>query len=385
MVKPRYFCAGYSNVKIRNVIASLLALVAATACVSGVPHEQTAKQAVAAPATTGFLAFGDSGYITDKPNGSGLTAVSMAMKEFCHTADCRFAVMLGDNIYPDGADGDPNSTADAERFEKLFVKPYGDLGDADENFRIYPALGNHDWNNSRAGAFAQISFHETTRPFFMDGPFYSVRPVSSNNAVEIFVIDTQMILAAERGQAEWEKKDRHRSMNAYPQTIEEKSQLIWLEEALDASSAKWKIVTSHHPLWESNGGKARQSKILRRLLLPILCKKADAYFAGHQHTLELHEDDCSTVLPGQNIIPLAHIVSGAAAKSRSLTPEFMAKQSNSYPQLNTVWAAGDVWGFTHVELADETMTIRIFSMPEKGSDPAQMTEAFRHTFVNRVD
>lgn len=385
MTKFGNYSAKYNGVKNRNVIGGVLALMLTTACASGVPHEKTTEQVVTAPETTGFLAFGDTGYVTKRPNGSGLTTVSIAMKEFCRKEDCGFAVMLGDNIYPDGADGDPNSTADAERFENLFMKPYSGLGGTDENFRIYPALGNHDWNNSRAGALAQISFLENTRPFFMDGPFYSVRPTNGNGNVEIFVIDTQMILAAEKGQAEWEKPDRHRSMNAYPQNTKEKNQLTWLEDALDASSAKWKIVTAHHSLWESNGGKARQGKILRRLLLPILCEKADAYFAGHQHTLELHEDNCSTVLPGTNIAPLAHIVSGAAAKSRSVKPEFMAKQNMMSPQLNTLWAVGDVWGFSHVELADETMTIRMFSMPEKESDPSLMTEVFRHTYVNRVD
>jgi len=213
----------------------MFGLMAVTACVTERSQPdpsagQTTKTSTVGP-TTGFLAFGDTGYITDRPNAA-------AMKEFCRTEDCRFAVMLGDNIYPDGADG---SSADAQRFEDTLIKPYSDLGGTDENFRIYPALGNHDWDTSRVGAFAQISFLETTRPFFMDGPFYSVRPEGGNNQVEIFVIDTQMILAEEKGQAAWEKKDRHKSMNAYPQNEEEKGQLIWLENALEASSAKWKI------------------------------------------------------------------------------------------------------------------------------------------------
>lgn len=384
MIKFKFFGIEYSRIKIRALVGGLLAFMLVTACADGGPYKQIVKQEVE-PTTIGFLAFGDSGYVTDRPNGSGLTAVSIAMKEFCLAADCRFAVTLGDNIYPDGADGNADTTADTARFEKLLIKPYGSLGGADKNFRIFPALGNHDWDTSRAGAFSQISFFEATPPFFMDGPFYSVRPKNGNGDVEIFVIDTQMILAAERGPKAWAKKDRHKSMNAYPQTDEERGQLTWLEEALDASSAKWKIVTSHHPLWESNGGKARQGKVLRGLLLPILCKKADAYFAGHQHTLELHEDDCSTVLSEENIAPLPHIVSGAAAKSRSIKSKFMAKQSKLYPQLKTIWAVGDVWGFSHVELADETMTIRMFSMPKRGSDPSQMTEVFSHTFINRVD
>jgi len=62
----------------------------------------------------------------------------------------------------------------------------------------------------------------------------------------------------------------------------------------------------------------------------------------------------------------------------------MAKQKAAYPQM-PIWASGDVWGFTHVELTDETMTIRVFSMPKRGSDPAQMTEVFSHSFANRVD
>jgi len=359
----------------RVMAGCMLALV--TACAGGTSHTNSV--------TLGFLAFGDSGYLTDKPNGSGLTPVSIAMKEHCRTADCQFAVMLGDNIYPDGADGDPNSSADAERFEKVFIEPFGDLGGSNESFRIYTALGNHDWDTSRVGAFAQIAFHESTPPFYMDSPFYSIRPQSGNGEVEIFVIDTQMLLAAKKFTDAPANEDIGKSKHALPQTPEESDQLKWLEAALSASSAKWKFVTAHHPLWESNGGKAKQSKKLRAMLLPILCGKADAYFAGHQHTLEIHEDDCSTALGGGDVSPLAHIVSGAAAKSRSVKPKFVAVRDDAYPQLTSFFAVGDVWGFADVALKGDAMTVRMFAMPEKELDHSKMTEVFSHTFIDRVD
>ena len=37
------------------------------------------------------------------------------------------------------------------------------------DFRIYAALGNHDWKTSRAGAMAQVRLPRTDAPFYMDG------------------------------------------------------------------------------------------------------------------------------------------------------------------------------------------------------------------------
>ncbi len=64
------------------------------------------------------------------------------------------------------------------------------------DFRIYAALGNHDWKTSRAGAMAQVRYLTETRPFYMDGIRYRVAPTGDPREVEIFVLDTHVMLSA---------------------------------------------------------------------------------------------------------------------------------------------------------------------------------------------
>ena len=55
---------------------------------------------------------------------SGQMPTAAAMKSYCAQHTCDFAVMLGDNIYPDGAMADAD---DARRFRDVFTTPYGSL------------------------------------------------------------------------------------------------------------------------------------------------------------------------------------------------------------------------------------------------------------------
>ncbi len=124
---------------------------------------------------------------------SGQAAVANAMRLYCEgPPECEFAVMLGDNIYPDGATAGADGRDDAERFRKILYEPYAPLAKFADDFRIYVALGNHDWRTSREGAMAQVRYHEQTRPFYMDGIRYRVAPTGDPREVEIFVLDTHV-------------------------------------------------------------------------------------------------------------------------------------------------------------------------------------------------
>ena len=60
-------------------------------------------------------------------------------------------------------------------------------------------------------------------------------------------------------------------------------QALWLDEALAATTARWKIVTFHHPLF-SNAG-SRDNPELRALWLPVLERHGvDLVLQGHDHT-----------------------------------------------------------------------------------------------------
>ncbi len=127
---------------------------------------------------------------------SGQDAVATAMRRYCAgPAACEFAVMLGDNIYPDGATAGADGRDDATRFRKVLYEPYAPLAENAPAFRIYVALGNHDWRTSREGAMAQVKYAEETRPFYMDGIRYRVAPTGNPRELEIFVLDTHVLLS----------------------------------------------------------------------------------------------------------------------------------------------------------------------------------------------
>lgn len=382
-----------------------------------------------------FLAFGDSGYSLDyldpedlspprtreqfvaqaraswikdkRPNGeftpppmiahpvsggyvaaSGQMPVAKAMADYCGgAANCRFAVMLGDNIYPDGATLGADGRDDAKRFDDLFAMPYGKFGWGDRDFSIYATLGNHDWHTSRAAALAQVRYLSETAPFYMNGIDYAVRPPATGDMVEIFSLDTHVLLAGEKVRVGTLADDGSEIATtaldssepwAAPATPAERAMVANLEQRLKASRARWKIVIGHHPLWSSSGGKFEQARTLRTVLLPTLCRYADLYLAGHEHTLEVATDDCSTALPGEQVSPLPNIVSGAAAKQRPLNSAFLAYQRRTYPQYRPLFVRGMIWGFAHLKLSGGTATVTIISTPDdaSGKPVVEFTQSF---------
>jgi len=305
---------------------------------------------------------------------SGLHQNAWAMTEYCRDQKCDFAIMLGDNIYPDGPTFGADGISDARRFTDMFDRPFSNLGDSAKDFVIYATLGNHDWHISREAAMSEVKYLTDHPKFHMDGLFYRVKPPSGGGQVELFVIDSQMLLASTTVYKDdlaadgseipttkiskpdpWEK----------PRTESEKKMAQWLDDALRKSTAKWKIVMAHHPLWSSSGGKYAQARALRTLILPSLCKYADAYFAGHEHTLEVNTDSCKGI-EGAKTQPLPTFVSGAASKQRPIHRPFMTYQKRINPQLETLYARGMVWGFMSVELSGETLTAQIVTTPSNG-------------------
>ena len=306
-------------------------------------------------------------------DASGLVPVATAMMATCRQMRCDAAVMLGDNVYPNGPTGGADGVSDAKRFDDIFLKPFKDFASLGPDFRIYATLGNHDWRTSREAALSEVRYLETTRPFYMDGIIYRVKPRFD---VEIFVLDTEVLLASETVY-EAELADDGSELPGRvveepepwtrPQTERERNMVSWLEDALKSSTARWKIVMGHHPLWSSAGSKFEQARVLRRLILPTLCKYSDMYLAGHEHTLELHTDSCAKAVPGAQLSPLPQFVSGAAAKQRPVNSWFMAHQARNNPELRTDYARGLVWGYMQMILGAEDATVHVFATPNDGS------------------
>ena len=338
------------------------------------PNQFEASPMVRLPDTGGYV------------SASGLMPVVHAITEHCRIERCDAGVMLGDNIYPNGPTGGADGVSDAKRFDEILLQPFKDFGSFAPDFRIYAALGNHDWRTSREAALGEVAYMERTPPFYMDGLTYRVKPAGHSD-VELFVLDTEVLLAgqtvyeAELADDGSELPPRildERPAWTKPATERERNMVAWLEQSLRDSDARWKIVMAHHPLWASAGSKFQESRVLRRLLLPTLCRYADMYVAGHEHTLELHSDSCAKALPGEQVLPLPHVISGAAAKQRPLNTWFMAHQARDNPEMKTFFAKGMTWGYAHLTLDGDRATVRIYSTPDdgSGSNKLEITETF---------
>jgi len=315
---------------------------------------------------------------------SGQQSVANAIEAYCATATCEFMALLGDNIYPDGADG---SADDVERFRKILHLPYVNIEAHNPNFQIYAALGNHDWDTSFEGRTAQVNYGETDERYQLWEPgYYSFR----RGDAEFFVLDTNMLLAGTTvykdeldangipiDTGELDRKEPYE----HPVNGEDEKQLQWLEQSLKGSDARWKVVYGHHTLWSSGGSKFEEARALRKLIMPMLCTHADLYMAGHEHDLGIHQDSCEETL-GHAQSPLNLLISGAGSKQRSIHERFQEHQVATNPTYKNIYNEGMIWGFAHVSLDSDMGTIEMVTTPnDKSGKPIV---SYRFEFPNRT-
>jgi 3',5'-cyclic AMP phosphodiesterase CpdA len=150
--------------------------------------------------------------------------------------------MAGDNIYDDG---------DIQRVGATFGRPYRFL--RKQQVPFYAVLGNHDILTNNG--VDQVNYSA----FNMDGRYYTF----TQGIAQFFALDSN-------SNADWTR------------------QLAWLEKNLAASTATWKIVFAHHPLYSSglHGG----SEELINLLSPLFSRYGvQLYINGHDHNYERTE------------------------------------------------------------------------------------------------
>lgn len=289
----------------REFLTLLPATVITARAAANTPHG-TAPNISGAPLPTSnqprtvvrFAALGDMG--TGESDQYSL-AKGMAVYHERHPFDA--VLTLGDNIYPHG---------EAALFKDRFERPYAEL--LQRGVRFHAALGNHD---VRRGLQAQMKYAD----FNMGGKaYYSF--TKGEGLIEFFALDSTNVT---------------------------RQQLQWLDEALAASKAQWKIAYFHHPLYSSaitHGSEIR----LRALLEPLFVKHGvTAALSGHDHTYERTK-------PQRGV---QYFVSGAGGKLRlgdidRRTPFFAAGNDrvNSFMYFE---AAPDKLSFWAIDAAGNTL------------------------------
>jgi hypothetical protein len=181
-----------------------------------------------------FVALGDTG-----TGGAGQLAIARQMVNYQDQKHFNSVLLLGDNIYSNG---------DPAEIPAKFEQPYAEL--LRRGVRFHAVLGNHDVR----GRVGQINY----KHFNMGGrSYYSFS--EGKGLVQFFALDSN-------------------AMDA--------EQLRWLESALSASKAPWKIAFFHHPIY-SSGKKHGSSEKLRSQLEPLFVRYGVATaFSGHDHVYE---------------------------------------------------------------------------------------------------
>jgi tartrate-resistant acid phosphatase type 5 len=238
-------------------------------------------------ATLHFMAIGDAGSGTDMQK-----TVASAMGKYAQqtqtSSPLNFVLFLGDNFYPEGVTNvqDPQWNTKFENMYDAKVLPVPFIA----------VLGNHDWKTDSPDVEIAYSRAHPKSRWQMDAHWYKRSFTIDDAQADFFLIDSAL----------WDG-DSH--IDKYSDKKMGQKQLTWLRTQLAASTARWKIVAAHHPIF-SNGGHGHDRNILemRKQLLPLFKQyNVDAYIAGHDHDLQRLEP------PGSRTL---FLVSGAAGKLR---------------------------------------------------------------------
>jgi predicted phosphodiesterase len=144
-----------------------------------------------------------------------------------------------------------------------------------------PVAGNHDYINYAKATDPSL---EDTKLFMMTDKAVSPmwRPQFVLPVVEELPTDLHETVFAVRYTRNLHVFVLDSSGNHFPQ------QVAWLGRALEASDARWRIVTMHHPLYSFVGGREHPSHRARReVMLKVLKQNdIDMVLTGHRHTYQ---------------------------------------------------------------------------------------------------
>ncbi len=196
--------------------------------------------------TTRFAVIGDYGI-----DSAGERDVATLV----HRMKPDFIVTTGDNNYPKGEAHQLD--VNIGQYYHDFIFPYhGVFGQGAHKNRFWPALGNHDWEAGDVSPYLQY-FNLPG-----NGRYYDV----VQGPVHLFALDTDP---------------------REPDGITaESTQGKWLQAALAASTAPWKIVYMHHPPLAS-----AKKPMPKEVAWPYAAWGASLVISGHKHFYERLEHD----------------------------------------------------------------------------------------------
>jgi tartrate-resistant acid phosphatase type 5 len=205
-----------------------------------------------------LMAIGDWGNPT-------AASVAVAMGEWAEEMAPRAVISTGDNFYPHGV-----ASLDDPQWQSAYENMFATPG---LQCPWHVVLGNHDHGGSIE---AQIAYTAKSKRWRMPARYFSwSEPLPDGGLADFFFIDTTPIYNGTHG-----FKTTFIPLEAF--VVE---QFRWLDDALAASRADWKVVVGHHPVF--SGGVHGASWGLIRYLKPMMEEHGvRIYINGHDHDLQ---------------------------------------------------------------------------------------------------
>ena len=190
----------------------------------------------------------------------------------------------------------------------------------------YAILGNHEY---RGNTQAVLDYAAVSRRWTPLGRYYAIEQEAGDKEKMLLVfIDTTPMIDKYR-------EDAGKYPDAGKQNL--KKQLDWIEKTLKNSSAKWKIVMGHHPVYADTYKGEEERLDMQARLKPLLdAYGVDLYICGHIHHF-------------QHIRPIGSQVQYVVNSSGSLARNVNAVEG-------TLFCSSDA-GFSVVSADDKTLTM----------------------------
>ena len=240
------------------------------------------SNAEASEATLNFVLIGDWG----RRGHDNQQNVADQMGSTAAAIGSKFTISLGDNFYENGvtAVDDPQWLSS---FDAIYTAPA-------LQSRWQVILGNHDY---RGNVQAQLDYSQHSQRWRLPARYYQLsETLPDGGTADFFYLDTSPFIQKYTGS----------KTDISGQDTE--AQLAWLDAALGKSTAGWKIVIGHHPVYtaldDSDGYDHDQPDLIARLN-PLLVKHSiPLYICGHDH--------CLQVVQVQGV---THVVNGAGSQT----------------------------------------------------------------------
>jgi len=274
-----------------------------------------------------FIALGDQG-----EGGSSQKHVARLMNEKARKDSLYFVLTLGDNFYSNGVTS-VNDPQWQSKFEEMYDLP-------DLNVPFYASLGNHDHHNGNARH--QVEYGKKSDKWKMAHYYYTFsKVIDAHSSIQFFALDTDVI--KQGGEYNLE-------------------QVEWLERELRASTATWKIVYGHHPVFSygKHGNEGRMIDLVRPLLEKY---EVAVYLCGHDHDRQL-------LAPVGGVY---YLVCGTGSKSR----DTRYGEATIFAETNLGFAWFRVsTGEFHVQFINSDGDVEYAHTWTKGAVPKRSYEAF---------